>query len=147
MSMNVGGGAGLNSDINVTPFVDICLVLLIIFMVVTPMLQEGITVNLPYAKKSTKHEDDESHAIVVAVKTEKNGEQTVYVQKKPIPRDQYQAEMTEIHDRMSDKSVLIKADREMKYGDVRKVMVETNQAGFETVSLVTEKTPGQESEE
>ena len=143
MSMNVGGGGSLNSDINVTPFVDICLVLLIIFMVVTPMLQEGITINLPYAKKSTKHEDDETHAIVVAVKTEKNGEQTVYVQKKQIPRDMYQAEMTEIHDRMSDKNVLIKADRGMKYGDVRKVMVETNQAGFETVSLVTEKSPGQ----
>ena len=146
MSMNVGGGGSLNSDINVTPFVDICLVLLIIFMVVTPMLQEGITINLPYAKKSTKHEDDETHAIVVAVKTEKNGEQVVYVQKKQIPRDMYQAEMTEIHDRMSDKNVLIKADRGMKYGDVRKVMVETNQAGFETVSLVTEKSPGQEED-
>src|SRR3989338_6670837 len=146
MSMNVGGGGSLNSDINVTPFVDICLVLLIIFMVVTPMLQEGITINLPYAKKSTKHEDDETHAIVVAVKTEKNGEQVVYVQKKQIPGDKYKAEMTEIHDRMADKNVLIKADRGMKYGDVRKVMVETNQAGFETVSLVTEKSPGQEED-
>jgi len=143
MAMQLGG-KGLNSDINVTPFVDICLVLLIIFMVVTPMLQEGVTINLPYAKKSTKHEDDESHAIVVAVKTEKNGEQTVYVQKKPIPRDQYQAEMTEIHDRMPDKSVLIKADRAMKYGDVRKVMVEANEAGFTEVSLVSEKMPGSE---
>ena len=143
MAMNVGGGAGLNSDINVTPFVDICLVLLIIFMVVTPMLQEGITINLPYAKNTEKKEDDESHAIVVAVKTEKNGQQVMFVQKKPIPRDMYLSEMTEIHDRMADKSILIKADRTMKYGDVRKVMIETNQAGFETVSLVTEKVPGQ----
>lgn len=144
MSMNVGGSSSLNSDINVTPFVDVCLVLLIIFMVVTPMLQEGITINLPYARNTEKVEDDESHAIVVAVKTEKNGEQRVFVQKKPVPRDQYLAEMTEVHDRMSDKNVLIKADRSMKYGDVRKVMIETNQAGFETVSLVTEKVPGQE---
>jgi biopolymer transport protein TolR len=142
--MNVGGDRGLNSDINVTPFVDICLVLLIIFMVVTPMLQEGITISLPYAKHSSKTEDDEAHAVVVAVKTEKNGEQVVYVQKKPVPRDQYLAEMTEIHDRMSDKNVLIKADRLMKYGDVRKMMIETNQAGFDTVYLVTEKVPGQE---
>jgi biopolymer transport protein TolR len=140
MAMQTGGGGGFNSDINVTPFVDICLVLLIIFMVVTPMLQEGIQINLPYAKHSEKHEDDEAHAIIVAVK----GPETIYVQKKPIPRDQYLSEMQEVHDRTPDKSVLIKADRAMKYGDVRKVMVETNEAGFNEVSLVTEKTPGAE---
>jgi biopolymer transport protein ExbD len=138
--MQVGDNKQLNSDINVTPFVDICLVLLVIFMVVTPMLQEGITVHLPYAKHTEKHEDDEAHAIVVAVPNDKQ----IYIQKKPVPRDQFQAEMTEIHDRMPDKAVLIKADKGMKYGDVRKVMVETNEAGFEEVSLVTEKSPGAE---
>src|SRR5262245_61180484 len=140
MAMQLGR-KGLNSDINVTPFVDICLVLLIIFMVVTPMLQEGITVQLPYAKNTEKKDDSDSVAIVVAVPNAT----TIYVQKKPIPRDQYQAEMTEIHDRMPDKAVLIKADRSMKYGDVRKVMIETNDAGFSEVSLVTEKMPGSES--
>jgi biopolymer transport protein ExbD len=138
--MQAGDSKNLNSDINVTPFVDICLVLLVIFMVVTPMLQEGITVHLPYAKHTEKHEDDEAHAIVVAVPNDKQ----IYIQKKPVPRDQFQAEMTEIHDRMPDKAVLIKADKGMKYGDVRKVMVETNEAGFEEVSLVTEKAPGAE---
>jgi biopolymer transport protein TolR len=138
--MQVGDNKQLNSDINVTPFVDICLVLLVIFMVVTPMLQAGITVNLPYAKHTEKHPDDEAHAIVVAVPNERQ----IYIQKKPVPRDQFQAEMTEIHDRMPDKAVLIKADKSMKYGDVRKVMIETNYAGFEEVSLVTEKTPGSE---
>jgi len=133
-----GGNKRLNSDINVTPFVDICLVLLIIFMVVTPMLQEGIQINLPFAKHAEKKEDDEAHAIIVAVK----GPQQVYVMQKLVPRDQYLATMTEVHDRMPDKSVLIKADRSLKYGDVRKVMVETNEAGFTEVSLVTEKMPG-----
>src|SRR5438034_9897552 len=98
--MQAGDNKQLNSDINVTPFVDICLVLLIIFMVVTPMLQEGVQINLPYAKHATKHEDDESHAIVVAVKNA----DVIYVQKKPVPRDQFLAEMTEVHDRMPDKS-------------------------------------------
>ena len=134
------GGKGLNSDINVTPFVDICLVLLIIFMVVTPMLQQGVTINLPYAKNTRKQPDDDAHAIVVAVPNDHQ----IYVQKKPIPRDQFLTEMTEIHDRMPDMAVLIKADKSMKYGDVRKVMVETNQAGFTEVSLVTEQTPGTE---
>ncbi|MGH9749877.1 MAG: ExbD/TolR family protein [Candidatus Polarisedimenticolia bacterium] len=144
MAASLGSNKGFNSEINVTPFVDICLVLLIIFMVVTPMLQEGIQVNLPFAKNTEKKEDDEAHAIIVAVRTEANGEESIFVQKKPIPREQYLAEMTEIHDRMPEKSVLIKADRAMLYGDVRKVMIETNDAGFETVSLVTEKTPGSE---
>ncbi len=140
MAMTTGGSGSLNSDINVTPFVDICLVLLIIFMVVTPMLQEGVQINLPYARHTAKTEDDEAHAVIVAVKNP----QTIYLQKKPIPRDQYLAEITEVHDRMPEKSVLIKADRTMKYGDVRKVMVETNQAGYTEVSLVTEKLPGSE---
>ncbi len=138
MAMQLGGG-GFNADINVTPFVDICLVLLIIFMVVTPMLQEGIQVNLPVAKNTEKKEDDEAHAIIVAVRTERNGDEIIYVQRKQIPRDQYLAEMTEVHGRTPDKNVLIKADRSMKYGDVRRVMVETNEAGFGEVSLVTEK--------
>jgi biopolymer transport protein ExbD len=139
MAMQLGS-SGLNSDINVTPFVDICLVLLIIFMVITPMLQEGVTINLPYAKHTEKKPDDEAHAIVVAVKDAT----TVFIQKKPVPRDQYQAEMTEVHDRMPDKLVLIKADKSMKYGDVRKYMIEANEAGFTDVSLVTEQIPGTE---
>jgi biopolymer transport protein ExbD len=140
--MQAGGSRSLNSDINVTPFVDICLVLLIIFMVVTPMLQEGVQISLPYAKHTEKHEDDEAHAIVVAVDL-KNAK-LIYVQKKPVNRDQFLAEMTEIHDRTPDKSVLIKADKAMRYGDVRKVMIEANEAGFEEVSLVSEKAPGSE---
>ena len=139
--MQAGGSdKQLNSEINVTPFVDICLVLLVIFMVVTPMLQEGITISLPYAKHTTKTQDDEAVAITVAVPDDKR----IYIQKKQVPRDQFQAEMTEIHDRMPDKAILIKADKKMKYGDVRKVMVEANEAGFEEVSLVTEKAPGAE---
>ena len=66
MGMQAGGsGGGSISDINVTPFVDICLVLLIIFMVVTPMLQEGVPINLPEASNTQKTEDDEENAIVV----------------------------------------------------------------------------------
>lgn len=134
------GGKGVNSDINVTPFVDICLVLLIIFMVVTPMLQEGLAINLPEARNTEKKEDDEENAIVVKI----NAPRSVYIQKKQIPREQYLAEMTEVHDRMPEKPVLIKADKTLAYGDVRKLMIDTNEAGFDTISLVTEKPPGEE---
>jgi biopolymer transport protein TolR len=139
MGMAAGGNRQFNSDINVTPFVDICLVLLIIFMVVTPMLQEGVQVNLPYAKNTSKKEDDEAHAVIVSV----TGPETVYVMRKLVPRSQFLAEMTEVHDRMPDKSILIKADRSLRYGDVRKIMVETNEAGFNEVSLVSERRQGE----
>jgi len=133
-----GSGGSLNADINVTPFVDICLVLLIIFMVVTPMLQEGVQINLPVAKNTEKKDDDEKSAIVVAIKNA----DTIYVQRKQIPRESFQNEMTEIFARMPEKPVLIKADRTMTYGDVRKVMIEANEAGFESVSLVAETQEG-----
>ena len=134
------GGSGVTSDINVTPFVDICLVLLIIFMVVTPMLQEGVQINLPQASHPEKTDDDEAVAITVAMKDDR----IIYVQRKAIPASQYLAEMTEIYDRMPDKQVLIKADKSMSYGDVRRVMVETNDAGFAEVKLVTDLAPGAE---
>lgn len=140
MEMPRGSKSNVTSDINVTPFVDICLVLLIIFMVVTPMLQEGVQVNLPFARNTAKTPDDEDVAIVVALKNNR----VVYIQKKPIARDQYLAEMAEIYDRMPEKKILIKADKAMTYGDVRSVMIETNEAGFSEVSLVTEKLPGLE---
>lgn len=140
MEMPRGSKSNVTSDINVTPFVDICLVLLIIFMVVTPMLQEGVQVNLPFARNTAKTPDDEDVAIVVALKNNR----VVYIQKKPIARDQYLAEMAEIYDRMPEKKILIKADKAMTYGDVRSVMIETNEAGFSEVSLVTEKLPGSE---
>lgn len=140
MEMPRGSKSNVTSDINVTPFVDICLVLLIIFMVVTPMLQEGVQVNLPFARNTAKTPDDEDVAIIVALKNDR----VVYIQKKPIARDQYLAEMAEIYDRMPEKKILIKADKAMTYGDVRSVMIETNEAGFSEVSLVTEKLPGSE---
>ena len=134
------GSKGVTSDINITPFVDIVLVLLIIFMVVTPMLQEGIQINLPQASHPANTEDDEEVAIIVAMKDDR----IIYVQRKPIPAAQYLAEMSEIYDRMPNKQVLIKADKSMSYGDVRRVMVETNEAGFSEVKLVTDLAPGAE---
>jgi len=104
------------------------------------MLQEGLAINLPEASNTQKTEDDEENAIVVKM----NAPRSVYIQKRQVPREQYLAEMTEVHDRMPEKPVLIKADKLLAYGDVRKLMIDTNEAGFETISLVTEKPPGEE---
>src|SRR5919202_3273989 len=98
MGMSAGGGGGLQSDINVTPMVDIMLVLLIIFMVITPFLQQGVSVALP----RDMHNPDEEPAIIkessVVVAITKDG--GIYIGKKKVDKDQLK---TEIDQKMASK--------------------------------------------
>jgi biopolymer transport protein ExbD len=124
----------VRSDINVTPLVDVCLVLLIIFMVVTPMLQKGINVSLPETAKPEKMPEG-TKQITMAITQDGN----VAVEQKWIPNDDLKAHLEEIHSQTPDKAVVIKADKRLKYKDVRKVMQVINEAGFSRVGVVTEK--------
>jgi len=124
----------VRSDINVTPLVDVCLVLLIIFMVVTPMLQKGVNVTLPETSKPDKMPEG-TKQITMAITQDGN----VAVEQKWIPNDDLKAHLEEIHSQTPDKSVVIKADKRLKYKDVRKVMQVINEAGFSRVGVVTEK--------
>jgi TolR protein len=125
---------GLQSDINVTPLVDVCLVLLIIFMVVTPMLQKGVDVALPETSQPEKMPDTERD-LVVSVKQDGN----VYVKDKWITDDQLPAVLKEQHDNNPDRNVVVKGDRRLRYKRVREVMRLINEAGFTRVGLVTER--------
>ena len=133
------GAGDVKSDINVTPLVDVCLVLLIIFMVVTPMLQKGVNISLPPATAAEK-KPDSGNTLTVSVSKENR----IYIEKDQIPKDNFRAAMQEIHDRSPEKTVYVKADRFLKYGDVKEIMMMVNQAGFERVGLLTE--PKSESE-
>jgi biopolymer transport protein ExbD len=137
MSMAVGGKkGGAIADINVTPMADIVIVLLIIFMVITPMLQKGVDVKLPTAA-FTKERKDEPKTITVAItkatKTFLNG----------IPVDQADltAELKERLEEMPDggKVVYLKADEGLNYGEVMKVMDLCREAGTEEVALIADK--------
>src|SRR5712671_1247812 len=101
--------AGLNADINVTPLVDVCLVLLIIFMVVTPMLQKGVNVALPETAKPDKMPEG-SKQITMAI----TQDGSVAVEQKWIPNGDLKAHLDEIHSQTPDKSVVIKADKRLK---------------------------------
>jgi biopolymer transport protein TolR len=123
------------SDINITPLVDVCLVLLIIFMVVTPLLQSGIPVLLPETSKPEKYPEGQKQ---VKVAIQEDGK--IFVGQDWVPT---RAELTK---RMEDmlaadpqKEVVIKADRRLKYRDVREVMKALNDAGFTKVGLITTK--------
>jgi biopolymer transport protein ExbD len=135
--MAVGGNkGGPMADINVTPMADIMIVLLIIFMVITPMLQKGVDVRLPVAG-NTKERKDEPKSIVVAVK--KDG--TTYLGGTKLDN---QAELgPQVKERLQDlpegaRIMFLKADEELPYSDVMKVMDICREAGVEEVALIAE---------
>jgi biopolymer transport protein ExbD len=129
-----GGRQDMKSDINVTPLVDVCLVLLIIFMVVTPMLQKGKPVLLPQTDRPEKHPESKNE-LLISVEVDKN----IFIDTKWFPDKDFAAKMKELGERSSNKDVLIKADQRLTFGDVKHVMGMIKDAGFEHVGLITEK--------
>jgi len=125
--------SGLNSEINVTPLVDVCLVLLIIFMVVTPMLQKGVPVNLPVTSEPEKTPDTEKQ-LQISVKADG----TVYLGPSVVRKDQVQSELEAIHQRTPDREVAVKGDKLVKYGDVLEVLKACREVGFNDVGLIAQ---------
>ena len=132
--------AALNSDINVTPLVDVCLVLLIIFMVVTPMLQKGVPVNLPVTEDPEKTPDTEKQ-LQISVKADGS----VYLGPNVVRKDQVEGSLKEIYERTPDREIAVKGDRLVKYGDVLDVLKACREAGFNDVGLISQprKRPGE----
>jgi len=138
MSMAVGGKrGGPMADINVTPMADIMIVLLIIFMVITPMLQKGIDVKLPQAG-NTKERKDEPKSIVVAIKKDS----TTYLGGAKLEN---QAELLpQVKERLQDlpegaRIIYLKADDALPYSEVMKVMDIVREAGVEEIALIAER--------
>jgi biopolymer transport protein ExbD len=125
----------VNSAINITPLVDVVLVLLIIFMVVTPMLQKGPPVMLPKASDPPKKPEDKSQILIVVSK-----DKGLYVEKDQMPNDEaFQARLSDEYLRNKQASIVIKGDARLPYGDVKKAMLKVKATGFEQVGLVTQK--------
>ena len=138
MSMQVGGEkGGAIADINVTPMADVMIVLLIIFMVVTPMISKGVDVNLPRASNTTEKKG-ESGAVEVAIRKDAvlflGG---VRVDSPTDLRDKVKQRLEDLPD--GAKIVQLKADVELAYGEVMKVMDVVREAGCEEVALIAEK--------
>jgi biopolymer transport protein TolR len=124
----------VRSDINVTPLVDVCLVLLIIFMVVTPLLQKGVDVTLPATADPEKMAENEKQ-LEVSVKADGN----VFIGQNWVTEENLPGQLEDIHNNNPDRQVVVKADKRLKYKEVRKVMRLLNEAGFTRVGLITEK--------
>jgi len=125
---------GVVQDINVTPLVDCMLVLLIIFMVVTPMLQKGISVDLARtANPRLMPDDDKEDAVEVAVT--RDGK--IYLKMSPVHMDEITPKVKDLLTGRLDKTVFIRSDSRAKYGDVVKVVDAIRAAGVESLGLIT----------
>jgi biopolymer transport protein TolR len=142
-SMNMGGGGGSRrarrrrnppmSEINVTPFVDVMLVLLIIFMVAAPLLTVGVPIDLPETRAEAIEGDKDPLSVTV------DADGNVFLMNEPIELDSLVAQLLAIAEQGFDERVFVRGDETVDYGTVMKVMGRLNQAGFRRIGLVTDQ--------
>ncbi|TCD15438.1 protein TolR [Oricola cellulosilytica] len=142
MSLNPNGARGsrrgrryqsnhLMSEINVTPFVDVMLVLLIIFMVAAPLLTVGVPIDLPETKASALNSDTQP----ITISIREGGE--IFVQETAIPLDEVVPKLEAIAQTGYKERIYIRGDQTADYGTIMQVMGRINQAGFKNLGLVT----------
>jgi biopolymer transport protein TolR len=119
------------AQINVTPLVDVMLVLLVIFMVTAPIIQQGVQVNLPQARAGAIPGTEDVLVVTVA----KNG--TIYLNDNAMNFDELGSKLRAIRNNQSDKQVYVRADQDVRYGLVMRTIAELKQAGIERVGMVT----------
>jgi biopolymer transport protein TolR len=120
------------SDINVTPLVDVMLVLLIIFMVTAPMLMQGVEVNLP--QTTTKNIKTQDEPLMLTV----NKNQEIFIEKHQIELSSLETKIKKIFKNRRDKEILLRADKDVPYGFVIKVIASVKQAGIDKLGMITE---------
>ncbi|MGD9080923.1 MAG: protein TolR [Desulfobacterales bacterium] len=127
-----GNRSQLMSDINVTPFVDVMLVLLIIFMVTAPMMMQGVDVSLPEATAEPLESEKEHLIITIDTKNQ------VFINDFQVSVEGLGEKLKKILEGRSDREVFLKADKDISYGTVVQVMAEAKGAGVEKLGMVTE---------
>jgi len=134
LAMNVGGGnRHLMSEINVTPLVDVMLVLLIIFMVTAPMMQEGMSVNVPKVKSGPLETHEEEPVVLVI---DKAGH--MQIKRQSVTDDNLSEQLKLIFEQRADKTLYLRADADVSYGRVIKAMAVAKEAGAVKLSMITQ---------
>ena len=134
MSMDLGGAkGGVKSDINVTPLVDVMLVLLIIMMIIAPMLQQGVSVTLPKATNTVDKPEVQGQTVIAIGR-----DRQMYLNAKAVSEGELGTKVSEYLENQKDKVVLIKADVETEYSAVMAALDQLHQAGIEDIGLITD---------
>ena len=124
------------TEINITPMVDVMLVLLVIFMVAAPMMTTGVSVDLPQTKASPVSGQDEPLAISVTA------DGKIYIQKQQIELSALQQKLKDVTHEKKDTRIFVRGDRNIDYGKIMAVVGEVNAAGFGKVALITDVDKG-----
>ncbi|MBW2018644.1 MAG: protein TolR [Deltaproteobacteria bacterium] len=127
-----GGNSPFMSDINVTPLVDVMLVLLIIFMITAPMMMQGIPVSLP--QTSSKPLSAEKEHLIITI----DRSQQIFINDYKVSLEALQAKLKKIYEGRPDRKAYLRADKSVPYGVVVRVMSEVKNAGVEKLGMVTE---------
>ena len=135
MSMDVGGTqGGLKADINVTPLVDVMLVLLIIMMLIAPMLQQGVAVTLPEAGNTVAKPETQNQTVVAI-----DSANQFWVNGLQLPKGEFADRVKLALEDKTEKVVLIKGDKDAKYSAIMEAMDDLRRVGIEDIGLITEK--------
>jgi biopolymer transport protein ExbD len=133
--MDVGGAkGGLKADINVTPLVDVMLVLLIIMMIIAPLLQQGVVLTLPQAVNASDKPDTQDQTVVAIDANSK-----LYVNSLEVPEADVISRLRTILEDKTDRTVYLKGDQDAPYSAIMKMMDALRGAGIDTVGLITER--------
>jgi biopolymer transport protein ExbD len=142
MAFSVGGGGSVRAEPNVVPMIDIMLVLLIIFMIVTPALAAGFQATPPEGVNLKSHPDDEENDQVLGI--DANGQ--YYLNKRPLKNEDLASVIKSIYDqRTIDKILYVKAHKDLEYGKVLDAMDLVSKNGVRVVGAISEQRPGTES--
>jgi biopolymer transport protein TolR len=135
MAIDMGGAkGGVKSDINVTPLVDVMLVLLIIMMLIAPMLQKGVDVKLPLAANTADKPETQDQTVVAITAA-----RLYYLNGVPLREDDLTQRVTEVLEDKKEKIVLIKGDEDAPYSAIMTAMDRLRSAGIENIGLITER--------
>ena len=134
MSMDLGGAkGGIKADINVTPLVDVMLVLLVIMMLIAPLLQQGVSVKLPVAGNTADKPETQGQTVIAIAK-----DKQIYLNTKPVRDTELGEKVSDLLENQKEKIVIIKADTAVNYGVVMTAMDQLRQAGIEDIGLITD---------
>ena len=133
MAMSTGKGGGLNSEINVTPLVDVMLVLLIIMMLIAPMLQKGVPVQLPLADNTVQKPETQDQTVLAVDRSNK-----FYVNSIEVDRGSMADRVRAALEDKTERIVLIKADQDASYASVMQAMDDLRKVGIEDIGLITD---------
>jgi biopolymer transport protein ExbD len=138
--MDLGGAkGGLKADINVTPLVDVMLVLLVIMMLIAPLLQQGVSVKLPTAGNTTDKPETQGQTVIAIAK-----DKQMYLNTKPVKDDELGMKVSDLLEGQKEKIVIIKGDGEVNYGVIMTALDQLRRAGIEDIALIVDpkRTPG-----